>query len=79
MDNERSFVRYRAPILAVSIAANVRMWKVFCIFSKLISSRGTVDNRSPAHEGDIIDGAHIFKQLFQVRLDLLSTEVAGVA
>lgn len=49
------------------------------IFSKLISSRGTVGNRSPAHEDDMIDNAGLFKQLFQVCLDLLTAEVAGVA
>jgi len=26
----------------------------------------------------MIDGAHLFKQLFQVRLDLLTAEVVGV-
>jgi hypothetical protein len=78
MNDERSFVTYRAPILAVSIAANVRLWKVFCIFSNLISSRGTVWQPLTSHEDGIIDGAHLFKQLFQVRLDLLTAEVAGV-
>lgn len=31
-----------------------------------------------SHEDDMIDGAHLFKQLFQVRLDLLTAEVVGV-
>jgi hypothetical protein len=79
MDDERSSLRYRTPILAVSIAANVQTWKVFCIFSKSISSRGTVRQPLTSHEDDVIDGAHLFKQLFKVRLDLLTAEVAGVA
>jgi hypothetical protein len=40
------------------------MWKVFCTFSKLISSSGIVGNRSPAHEDDAIDVAHLLKLLF---------------
>jgi len=60
MDDERSFVRYRAPILAVSFAANVRMWKVFLHLSKVDLFQRYCRQPLTNHEDDMVDSAPAF-------------------